>query len=144
MPDRYDGTEMAHKIPSVVVIDESSTSISLYQRSTEHLEVLLTAFRSHARFLEFLSGHGADLVFVDILMRGTDGLGVIRGLRGLRGHGRTPVVVVTSKDYFQDRALARELGTLEYLVKPLRSQEIREIIRRYTNARPRKDATLVP
>ena len=43
---------------------------------------------------------------------------------------------MSSKDYDQDRQVARELGALEYLVKPVRSQEIRDVIIRHTHALP--------
>ena len=69
-----------------------------------------------------------------------DGLSLLSDLRNHDRHRDTPVVIVTTKDYFQDRARAKELGALDYLVKPLRSQEIREIICKYTDAEPKDDA----
>ena len=132
---------MARKSPKIVVIDDSPTSISLYQRSTQKLAVDLDAFESPGASLEYLDQNPADLIFLDILMREKDGLSVLRELRALDGHAETPVVIVTSKDYFQDRARAKELGARDYLVKPLRSQEIREIICKYTDAQPKQDDT---
>ena len=46
---------------------------------------------------------------------------------------------MTSKDYDQDRALAKNLGAHRYLVKPLRSQEIRDIICEFTGVEPVAD-----
>ena len=125
---------MADQPPRIVVIDDTPSSISLYERSTETLDVQLRAFLSPIDALEHLRENDAELVFVDILMRQEDGVRFLRGLRDLDRHQRTEVVVVTSKDYDQDRALARKWGAAEYLLKPLRSQEIRDIIRRYTSA----------
>ena len=122
--------------PAIVVIDDSPSSISLYRRSINGLAVELSTFESTDDSLSHLATHGADLVFLDILMREKDGLSLLSELRGVEGHRDTAVVIVTSKDYFQDRARAKQLGALDYLVKPLRSQEIREIICRYTDAQP--------
>ena len=130
---------MTDKNPNIVVIDDSPTSISLYERSSAPLEVDLTTFESPVASLAHLAAHDADLVFLDILMREKDGLSVLRELRALDRHRDTRVVIVTSKDYAQDRIVARQLGAAEYLVKPLRSQEIREIICRHTGARLRAD-----
>jgi DNA-binding response OmpR family regulator len=69
-------------------------------------------------------------------MRGIDGWSILKRLRTWDHHKNTPTIVVTSKNYAQDRALAEELGAREYLVKPLRSQEIRGIICKYTGAEP--------
>lgn len=126
---------MTYKNPTILVIDDSPTSISLYELSAESLDVGLKAFRSPLDSLRFLGDNPADLVFMDIIMREMDGLTVLKKLRDLNAHENTAVVIVTSKDYAQDRSTAKQLGALDYLVKPLRSQEIREIIRKYTDAR---------
>ena len=126
---------LAHKNPTILVIDDSPTSVSLYELSTESLSVELIAFPSPLNSLLFLGENKADLVFLDIIMREMDGLAVLKKIRDLDAHKDTSVVVVTSKDYAQDRSTAKQLGALDYLVKPLRSQEIREIICKYTDAR---------
>lgn len=127
---------MPAKSPDIVVIDDSPTSISLYELSIEPLDVNLRSFQSASESLDYLKDHGADLVFLDVLMREKDGLTLLKKLRGMKRHQNTAVVMVTSKDYHQDRHIARGLGVREYLVKPLRSQEIREIICKYTDAEP--------
>lgn len=125
---------MAEKQPKVVVIDDSAASIALYRRSTEPLSVELQAFQSAAESLEYLASRSADLIFAGIVMREADGWGLLKQIMRFDHLRDTPVLVVTSKDYAQDRALAKQLGVKEFLVKPLRSQEIREIICKYTGA----------
>lgn len=125
---------MAEKQPKVVVIDDSAASIALYRRSIETLSVELQAFQSPAKSLEYLQSHSADLIFTGIIMRETDGWGILKQIKRWDHLRDTPVIVVTSKNYAQDRALAKQLGVKEFLVKPLRSQEIREIICKYTGA----------
>ena len=127
---------MPGKNPEIVVIDNSPTSISLYELSIASLDVHLRSFHSASESLTYLQDHKADLVFLDVLMREKDGLTLLKKLRGMNRHQNTVVVMVTSKDYHQDRHIARGLGVREYLVKPLRSQEIRDIICKYTNAQP--------
>ncbi len=126
---------MADHPPRIVVVDDTPASLSLYERGTESLEVELRTFLSPGDALRHLTEADADLVFVDILMREKDGVRFLREMRALDRHRKTEVVIVTSKDYDQDRALARQWGAHEYLLKPLRSQEIREIIQRHTAAR---------
>jgi len=121
----------------IVVIDDSRASITMYERAVEALEVNLSSFESPRDGLDHLLAEGADLVFLGNLMRETDGLSLLRKLRDLGHHAETPVVVMSTKDYDQDRAMAKKLGALEYLVKPVRSQIIREVIEKYTGAQPR-------
>jgi CheY-like chemotaxis protein len=125
---------MTDRRPKIVVIDDSAAAIALYQRSAEGLGVQLESFRSPTESLQHLESNAADLVFTGIMMREADGWGILKQLNSWAHHQDTPVIVVTMKNYAQDRALAAQLGAREYLVKPLRSQEIREIICKYTGA----------
>ncbi len=123
---------MAQNKPKIVAIDDSATFISLYRLSAKGLQVDLTAFQSPLDALDHLQKNTVDLIFLDILMGEKDGWSVLRELRAFEHHQNTAVTIVTSKDYDQDRALARKLGAHKYLVKPLRSQEIRDIICQFT------------
>ena len=131
---------MARTNPRIVVIDDSPTSISLYRLSADPLDVDLVIFESPLESVRWLEDNDADLVFLDVLMREKDGLTILKKLRAMRRHHDTACVMVTSKDYAQDRQVARSLGAIDYLVKPLRSQEIRDLIVRYTDARPKPGA----
>jgi CheY-like chemotaxis protein len=121
----------------VVVVDDSAAAVSHYQASARGLEVELRAFRSADAAIGYLRDHHPDLVFLDIVMPEKDGLTLLKELRALPSHRDTPVIVVTSKDYAQDRAVARELGAQEFLLKPLRSREVRALIARYTGVESR-------
>jgi len=128
---------MAVKQPEVVVIDDSRASMVLYERGLEPLDVSWTAFESPREGFDHLSGNGADLVFLGNLMRETDGLTLLRKMRDMAHHVDTAVVIMSTKDYDQDRAMARKLGALEYLIKPVRSQDIRDLVEKYTGAQLR-------
>ena len=67
-------------------------------------------------------------------MPAKDGLTMLKELRALPTHSNTPVIMVTSKDYHQDRAIAKGLGALDFLLKPLSTREIRELICQHTGA----------
>ncbi|MFT5391455.1 MAG: PleD family two-component response regulator [Gammaproteobacteria bacterium] len=123
---------MAVPVPQIVVVDDSPTSISLYELSIASLSVELRSFRSPLDSLLHLGDNAADLLFLDIIMREMDGLTLLKKLRDMDLHRNTSVVIVTSKDYAQDRSTAKSLGALDFLVKPLRSQEICEIICQHT------------
>ena len=131
---------MTESPPQIVVVDDSPTSILLYELSAGPLEVMLHSFRSPLDSLLHLEAHTADLLFLDIIMREMDGLTLLKKLRDMDLHQDTPVVIVTSKDYAQDRSTAMQLGARDFLVKPLKSQEIREIICKYTGAEEKTEA----
>lgn len=124
---------MTETKPTVVVVDDSSTSITLYQFSVEPLPVNFVGFKSAADALPYLQENQPALLILDIIMPGMDGLSFLRRLRTLDNQKNTPVIMVTSKDYAQDRHIAKQLGALDFLIKPLRFQEVREIVCRYLN-----------
>jgi CheY-like chemotaxis protein len=124
---------MADKTPTIVVVDDSATSISLYQFSVEPLAVNFIGFSSPAEAYPYLQKNKPDLLFLDIIMPGMDGLSFLRRLRVLSHHKDTAVIMVTSKDYAQDRYIAKQLGALEFLIKPLRFKEIRDLVCKYVD-----------
>lgn len=124
------------QLPRVVVIDGSPAATALYRKSCESLGVDLRTFASARSALAWLGENGAELVFLDVLMPDVDGLSTLGKLRDLARHNDTVVVMVTSKDYAQDRQVARTLGAKDYLVKPVRSQDIRALIVQHTGAQP--------
>lgn len=128
---------MTDKMPTIVVVDDSATSISVYQFSIEPLAVNFIGFKSASEALPYLQKHQPDLLFLDIIMPGMDGLNLLKELRNLAHQKDTPVIMITSKDYAQDRQVAKQLGAIDFLIKPLRFKEIREIVCKYVNVQPK-------
>lgn len=133
---------MTEKVPTIVVVDDSATSISLYQFSIEPLAVDFIGFKSPVEALPYLEKNRPALLFLDIVMPGMDGLTFLQKLRSLPLHGDTQVIMVTSKDYAQDRYIAKQLGALDFLIKPLRFQEIRDLVFKYTPVKLKKPSQM--
>ncbi|MDX1518521.1 MAG: response regulator [Gammaproteobacteria bacterium] len=75
------------------------------------------------------------ILFLNIIMPDKDGLTFLRELRELPLHEDTPVVMISSKDYAQDRSIATELGALEFITKPMPMQTIKDVVLKYTEAK---------
>jgi len=76
-----------------------------------------------------------ELVMLDLMMPGIDGLEVCRRIRALPGQlGRVPVIMLTAKGDPMDRIIGLELGADDYLPKPFEPREllarIRAVLRR--------------
>lgn len=72
-----------------------------------------------------------DLILLDLMMAGEDGLSICRRLRSTLG---IPILIVTAKGEAIDRVIGLELGADDYLAKPFNSRElvarVRAILRR--------------
>ena len=75
-----------------------------------------------------------DLVVLDLMLPGEDGLSLCRWLRG-RGEPHVPVLMLTARAEETDRVVGLEMGADDYLTKPFASREllarIRAVLRRY-------------
>lgn len=64
-----------------------------------------------------------DLIVLDVMMPGEDGLSLCRNLRAGR-HRAVPVVMLTARDDETDRIIGLEMGADDYVVKPFSSREL--------------------
>jgi two-component system phosphate regulon response regulator OmpR len=82
-----------------------------------------------------LSADAPDLVILDIMLPGKDGLEVLREIR--KEHGRLPVIMLTARGDDTDRIVGLELGADDYLPKPFNPRELlarmKAVLRRSVN-----------
>jgi len=64
-----------------------------------------------------------DLIVLDVMMPGEDGLTLCRNLR-VGKHRTVPVVMLTARDDETDRIIGLEMGADDYVVKPFSSREL--------------------
>ncbi len=124
---------MSGEKQTVVVVDDNATVRALFERSTEDLSLDLFSFGSADAAMEYLTENKPNLLFLDIIMPDKDGLTFLSELRKLPLHRDTSVIMITSKDYAQDRTVANELGALEFITKPMPMRAITDIITNYIN-----------
>lgn len=78
-----------------------------------------------------------DLVVLDLMLPGVDGLEVCRRLRA---GGPVPIIILTAKDTVNDRVMGLDMGADDYMVKPFNLDEllarIRALLRRSQPSRP--------
>ena len=63
-----------------------------------------------------------DLIVLDLMLPGEDGLSIVRRLRG--ANDRTPVVMLTARGDDVDRIIGLEVGADDYLAKPFNPREL--------------------
>ncbi len=71
--------------------------------------------------IEMFAAEKPDLLVLDIMLPGKDGLDV---LREIRKNSQTPVIMLTAREAEIDRVVGLELGADDYLTKPFSPREL--------------------
>jgi DNA-binding response OmpR family regulator len=121
---------------TIVVVDDSPTIKKLFERGMRDLDVSLKIFRSANACWKYLQSNKPDLLFLNIKMPGKDGLTLLKEIRELPLHKDTSVVMISSKDYAQDRSIANDLGALDFITKPMPIQALRDVVIKHLNIDP--------
>ena len=92
-----------------------------------------------------LDQHRIDLIVLDVMMPGDDGLTLCRNLRASgSAHAGTPILMLTARGEDMDRIIGLEMGADDYLPKPFVPRElyarIRAVLRRTRALPPNLDA----
>jgi two-component system, OmpR family, response regulator len=89
-----------------------------------------------------LLAYDIDLVLLDIMMPGEDGLSLCRNIAA---HDGPPVILLTAKSEETDRIVGLEIGADDYVVKPFSPRElvarVKVVLRRLANGQPRRSTT---
>ena len=116
---------------TVVLVDDNQTSRKFFLRAIENLSVDLKTYGNTGDAIEYLKDNKPSLLFLNIIMPDKNGLTFLEELRKLPLHSDTRVIMITSKDYSQDRTIAYQLGALDFIVKPMSMRSITSIMLDY-------------
>src|SRR5215475_9450627 len=102
----------------LIVDDEELNRDGLARRLQRHDYEVVTA-RSGREAIELLGQRPFDLVLLDIMMPGMNGLEVLKLLRRVDSLIDLPIIMVTAKGESEDMVEGLELGANDYVTKPL-------------------------
>jgi len=81
-----------------------------------------------AEAIEVVDSENPDLVLLDMMMPGVDGIAVLEHLRSQPEHVETPVVVVSAFASPADRNRAIEAGATRFVKKPFDPEALRSLV----------------
>ncbi len=100
-----------------LVVDDDKLSSAIVARHLEHLGVRSTVVHDGQQALELLAVQSFDLMILDIVMPGMDGLEVLERMRDIEHMRDIPTLVVSSVDDLDTVARCIELGADDHLPK---------------------------
>lgn len=113
---------MSHRSPRVLVVDDDSELRALLQRFLSEHGYAVRAVDGGKAMDAALQREPADVIVLDLMMPGEDGLAVVRRLRA--AGDATPVIMLTARGDPIDRVLGLEMGADDYLAKPFLPREL--------------------
>ena len=121
------------QIDHVMIVDDDREIRELAGNFLKKNGLTVTLAADGRQMRSLLENLSVDLIVLDIMMPGDDGLVLCRELRSGK-HRRIPILLLTARSDDMDRVLGLEMGADDYLVKPFVAREllarIKAILRR--------------
>lgn len=133
---------MKDSTPHILVVDDHRDIRDLVGKYLTKNGYRVTTADGGVAMKKVLACSGVDLVVLDVMMPGEDGLALCRDLRA---GGDMPVIMLTAMAEETDRVIGLEIGADDYITKPFNPREllarIKAVLRR-TNSLPQTKAPL--
>jgi two-component system phosphate regulon response regulator OmpR len=130
-------TERAPATPHVLVVDDDSRLRDLIRRYLTGNGFAVTAAADAVEARACLESFDFDVLVLDRMMPGEDGLALARAIRGERS---PPILMLTAMGEPEERVAGLEAGVDDYLIKPFEPRELllrlNAILRRIAQAPP--------
>jgi two-component system, OmpR family, response regulator MprA len=110
------------RLMRVLVVDDDSHVRDSLALSLEFEGYAVTTASDGAEALRSVAADQPDLMIVDVMMSGVDGLEACRRLRA--SGSRVPILMLTARDALGDRVTGLDAGADDYLVKPFALEEL--------------------
>ncbi|MBI3174179.1 MAG: response regulator transcription factor [Chloroflexi bacterium] len=110
----------------ILIIEDDQAILKLLQRSLAYEGYTVDTATDGRTGLILARDHNPDLVILDWMLPGMDGLEVCHRLRT---GGSLPILMLTAKDTVQDRVQGLDAGADDYIVKPFNLDEVLARIR---------------
>ena len=119
------------RVPHVLIVDDDREIRRLVGRFLTENGLRATAVADAREAEQALAQHGFDLIVLDLMLPGEDGLSFARRLRQTQ---TLPILMLTARGDETDRIVDLEIGADDYLAKPFNPREllarIRAVLRR--------------
>jgi sigma-B regulation protein RsbU (phosphoserine phosphatase) len=106
-------------ISKILVVDDNAENRDVLARRLERRGYEVTLANDGVSALRLLAEKACDLVLLDVMMPGMNGLEVLQKIRETQSSTKLPVIMATAKDQSDDIVQALKLGANDYVTKPL-------------------------
>lgn len=127
---------MDKNIPTILVVDDDERIRRLLSRYLERQGMQAILAEDGEQMREALKANHVDLLLLDLVMPGEDGLSLAREVRKT---SQIPIIILTGRSDTVDKVVGLEVGADDYVTKPFDEREllarVRSVLRRQVVAR---------
>jgi DNA-binding response OmpR family regulator len=105
----------------ILVVDDDANVRDLVTLYLQKEGLVPIAASNGEEALKLVTQHSPEVIILDLMLPGMDGLEVCRNLRRVSD---TPIIMLTAKGEESDRIVGLELGADDYVVKPFSPREL--------------------
>jgi DNA-binding response OmpR family regulator len=120
--------------PYILAVDDDLDVLGTLSRALRHEGFEVTRATSGTEALRVLAERQPDLILLDIIMPGLDGLGVCRKIRADAQYNNVAILFLTARGHTDDVVAGLDAGGDDYVVKPFELAEliarVRALVRR--------------
>lgn len=135
---------MAHE--SILAVEDDKDILELLKYNLAKEGYRVTAVTSGEEGLQLARSTTPDLILLDLMLPGVDGLEVCRRLKMDAKTRQVPIIMLTAKGEEADIVIGLELGAEDYITKPFSTRVLlaraRTVLRRRRTAPPGEEALL--
>ena len=113
----------------ILIVDDSPTELHVMQKALEKHGFRTAAAADGAEGVRLAREMAPDLIFMDIVMPGVNGFQATRSIAKDPETSSIPILVVSAKNQETDRVWALRQGAKEYIVKPVKGEELNSKIK---------------
>ncbi|HVB37032.1 MAG TPA: response regulator transcription factor, partial [Vicinamibacterales bacterium] len=126
----------------IVIVEDDADIAGLVARYLEKAGMSTEVISSGRQALSAIRAQPPDLVVLDLMLPGMDGLEICRALRADPSVAAVPIIMLTAKAEESDRVVGLELGADDYIPKPFSPAElvarVRALLRRASRQAPQE------
>lgn len=108
----------------ILVVEDDFDMRQLIATFLQNAQFNVTTAENGPAMREALLQGPTDLIVMDLMLPGVDGLDLCKELRGNSSYAHIPIIMLTARNSTLDRVLGLELGADDYLAKPFEPVEL--------------------
>jgi chemotaxis family two-component system response regulator PixG len=122
--------EESPKGPLIACIDDSPAICRALEKVLGTADYQTLCIQDPLRAISVLLSKKPDLIFLDLIMPGTNGYELCSQLRKISCFKETPIIILTGNDGVIDRVRARMVGASAFLSKPINPHQVLSVVER--------------